>query len=199
MDKRQQKTQARLFETILDLAASHPAAELTMSEIAAHAKVHRSTLYEHASSPADLLQSALRTELDVLRSQYLDDVSPADAAAAVRAVTLAVLQHIDEHAVIYARGLGSASESASLHSMLASHFRVSTKLLLEQHSLTIPFAVDGVDEETLGETAAQYVAHGTVGAIEVWLRGPEPRHPSTFVAVFEKLIPSWWAGNSDVS
>ena len=66
MDKRQQKTRARLFATILELASEHPLADLTMSQIAETAGVHRSTMYEHASSPTDLLQTALRAELAIL-------------------------------------------------------------------------------------------------------------------------------------
>jgi AcrR family transcriptional regulator len=199
MDKRQVRTQERLYSAILDLATKRPASELTMSEIAARANVHRSTLYEHASSPADLLQAALRSELDDIRDRYL--VSPTDAAAAVAATTEAVLQHVDAHATIYLRGLGSGSESASLHAMLASHFQASTQMLIELRVVKIPSAVEGVDASVVAETAANYIANGTVGAIEVWLRTPEPRHPSSFVAVFDMMVPKWWpkVGNSRVS
>ena len=199
MDKRQQKTRTRLFATILELASEHPLADLSMSQIAETAGVHRSTMYEHASSPTDLLQTALRAELDLLRHEYLDEVT--DAATAVSAVTRAVLQHIDDHSAIYVRGLGSGSESASLHSMLAGHFQESTRLLLEQHVLEVPFAVASVSSETAALAAAHYVANGTVGAIEVWLGTPQPRDPDAFLAVIGHLVPSWWptSGNAAVS
>jgi len=199
MDKRQIKTRARLFASILELAAARPVGDLTMSEIANHADVHRSTLYEHATSPTDLLQSALRAELDAIRHRYLDEVT--DVAAAVSATTRAVLQHIDDHSVIYVRGLGSGSESASLHPMLAHHFQESTRLLFEQHALELPFAVASVPVDTVAQAAAHYVANGTVGAIEVWLDTPEPRDAESFLEVIGHLVPAWWptAGNSRVS
>jgi hypothetical protein len=31
-----------------------------------------------------------------------------------------------------------------------------------------------------------------VGAIAVWLRGPEPRDPEALLALLGKLLPPWW-------
>jgi AcrR family transcriptional regulator len=199
MDKRQQRSQARLFEAVLALANEFNAGDITMSQIAERASVHRSTVYEHASSPADLLQAALRSELDVIRDRYLNNVPAQDAAAAVMATTEAVLLHVDHHAVIYTRGLGAGSESASLHAMLSSHFQATTRQLLAQNSLEIPFTVPGVEESVIGDSVAHYIANGTVGAIEVWLSTPAPRDPAAFTALFAHLLPSWWPSSGNDS
>lgn len=61
MDKRQVKTKQKLADAILSLAATKAVSEITVSEIAQHAGINRSTFYQHATGPADLLQSTLST------------------------------------------------------------------------------------------------------------------------------------------
>jgi AcrR family transcriptional regulator len=187
MDARQEKTIARLRETILALATEGPVTDVTVSRLAAEAGVHRSTVYAHADSPADLLQRVLRGELDLLRGEYLVHVSAADAGAAISEVTRAVLRHVDAHDAIYRRGLGEQSGSASLHAMLSEHFQGSIELLLEQHSVEIPAAND--PERRM---IARYIADGIIGAIEVWLAGDKPRDVDALLALLTKVTPSWW-------
>ncbi|SDH50368.1 DNA-binding transcriptional regulator, AcrR family [Leifsonia sp. 98AMF] len=190
MDARQQKTLARLSATILDLASRGPVSEVTVSALAAAAGVHRSTVYEYAPSPAALLESVLRSELDALRTEYLVDVEPSDAGAAVVGVTRAVLRHVDDHDIIYRRGLGTESGAASLHAMLSEHFQASIDLLLDQHSLVVP-----ADDDVERRAIARYLADGTIGAIDVWLTRPRPRDVDAFLALVGRLTPAWWPGS----
>lgn len=190
MDARQQKTLARLSATILDLASRGPVSEVTVSALAAAAGVHRSTVYEYAPSPAALLESVLRSELDALRTEYLVDVEPSDAGAAVVGVTRAVLRHVDDHDIIYRRGLGTESGAASLHAMLSEHFQASIELLLDQHSLVVP-----ADDDVERRAIARYLADGTIGAIDVWLTRPRPRDVDAFLALVGRLTPAWWPGS----
>ncbi|WP_374009965.1 TetR/AcrR family transcriptional regulator [Leifsonia sp. LS-T14] len=189
MDARQQKTLARLSAVVLDLATQGPVTEVSVSALAAAAGVHRSTVYEYATSPADLLERVLRSELDELRAEYLVGVEPSDAADAVTGVTRAVLRHVDAHDVIYRRGLGAESGAASLHAMLSEHFQSSVELLLEQHSLVVP-ASDDTDRRAI----ARWLADGTIGAIDVWLSRPRPRDVDAFLALVGRLTPAWWPG-----
>lgn len=190
VDARQQKTLARLSATILDLASRGPVSEVTVSALAAAAGVHRSTVYEYAPSPAALLESVLRSELDALRTEYLVDVEPSDAGAAVVGVTRAVLRHVDDHDIIYRRGLGTESGAASLHAMLSEHFQTSIDLLLDQHSLVVP-----ADDDVERRAIARYLADGTIGAIDVWLTRPRPRDVDAFLALVGRLAPAWWPGS----
>ncbi|MGO4593198.1 TetR/AcrR family transcriptional regulator [Leifsonia sp. 2TAF2] len=193
MDARQQKTLTRLSATILDLASRMPVTDVTVSALAAAAGVHRSTVYEYASSPADLLERVLRAELDALRAEHLIDVEPPDAAAAVVAVTRAVLRHVDHYDVIYRRGLGAESGTASLHAMLSEHFQGSINLLLEQHSVVVP-ARDEIEREAI----SRYLADGTIGAIDAWLTRPRPRDVDAFLSLVRRLTPAWWPGTGGV-
>ena len=191
MDARQRKTRAALTTAVLELATDRSISDVTAAQIATRAGVHRSTFYEHASSPIDLLEVALREQLDTVRERFLVDLEPADASRALSETTDAVLRHVEQHESIYRRGLGEGSGGGSLHSMLSSHFEQSSRLLLAQRSLRIP-GVAGVSSETVRDTVARYVADGTVGAIEVWLRSPAPRDRAAFLRLFSMLTPEWW-------
>jgi AcrR family transcriptional regulator len=187
VDARQQKTLARLSDTILTLASSGPITDVTVSRLAAEAGVHRSTVYTYAASPVELLQLVLRGELDELRHDYLVGISAADAGTAIDGVTRAVLRHVDEHAAIYRRGLGEESGSASLHALLSAHFQGSIELLLDQHSVDLP-----ATDETERRMLARYLADGIIGAIDIWLDGDEPRDVDALLALLAKVTPAWW-------
>jgi AcrR family transcriptional regulator len=191
MDARQRKTRAALATAVLELSSERSIAEVTVSQIAALAGVHRSTFYEFAGSPIDLLQTVLRSELDTVRERYLVDVDPTRVSRAIVDTTDAVLEHVEQHEAIYRRGLGNGSGGGSLHELLSAHFEQSTRLLLAQHSIRIP-DVPGVEAETVRDAVARYVADGTVGAIEVWLRTPVPRDRAAFLRLFSVLVPGWW-------
>lgn len=190
MDARQRRSQQRLYAAVLRLATERPVADLSVTAVAAEAGVHRSTFYEHASSPAGLLQAALVTELDELRSRLLADEG-GDVARAVTEVTYEVLRHVARHADVYRRGLGVGSGSGSLHAMLSEHFRETSRRLLELARVDIRVPVPGVPDELVADLATRFLADGTVGAIDGWLDLPEPR-AEDFMRAYLGLLPAWW-------
>lgn len=190
MDVRQQRSQERLFAAALRLAADEPVAGLTVSGIAREAGVHRSTFYELAGSPAELVGQALLTELDALRAGLLDDEeTPLDVA--VTAVTRGVLDHLARYAGIYRRGLADDSGPASLHPMLARHFRETSWMLVERSRMTIPIDAPGFDPERITDTAIRFLAMATVGAMEAWLASDE-LDVDEFLGLYVQLVPDWW-------
>jgi len=188
MDARQARTRAKLFAAILELAGESRAEDIGVTELAALAHVHRSTVYEFAPSPAALLRAALEFELDDVRAQYLTDVSADDLPEAIRLVTRAVLVHVTENAAVYRRGLAAGG---ALHDFLSAHFQQSSRLLLE-HGMGVPIEATGIPAETVDAMAIRYVADGTVGAIAVWLQLPTAGDPDDFLRVFTQIVPSWW-------
>lgn len=190
VDARQRRTRIALYAAVLDLAAERDPGEIGVTALAARAGVHRSTVYEHGGSPLGVLQRALAAELDVLREAHLRDVPPERVGDALRQVTLGVFAHVDHHAAVY-RNLDEAS-GATLHAFLSEHFQASTRMLLAQSSLAIPFVVDGVDRRHVEDAAVRYIADGVVGLIAVWLQEPEPRDPQIPLALLGHLMPSWW-------
>ncbi len=187
MDPRKQRSRDRLYAAVLALAADRPISDLTVTQIADAAGVHRSTFYEHADSPEALVEAALTAELDVLRDELMKD--RADAAAALATVTERVLHHILRHVAIYRREL--ADGGGVLHAMLSRHFRGTTETLLERGRVEVPIVVDGVSAARVSDAAARFLADGTVGMIDGWLRHPSPR-VADFLRVYLALLPDWW-------
>ena len=189
-DARQRRTRAALYAAVLELAAESDPAEIGVTTLAARAGVHRSTVYEHGGSALGVLQRALAEELDMLREAHLRGVPVERVGEALRDVTLGVFGHVDHYAAVY-RNLDAAS-GATLHAFLSEHFQTSTRILLAQSSLAIPFEVDGVDPRHVEDAAVRYIADGVVGLIAVWLHEPEPRDPQVPLALLGHLMPSWW-------
>jgi len=193
VDVRQRRSQERLHAAVLRLATDGPVTDLSVTAVATAAGVHRSTFYEHAASPADLLQAALVAELDELRAGLFDGLLGGDAAdtpQAVRQVTLDVLRHVERHAAIYRRGLGAGSGSGSLHAMLSGHFRATSLRLLELARLEVRVAVPGVPDQIVADLAARFIADGTVGIIEGWLAGD--LGVDDVLETYAALLPTWW-------
>lgn len=161
-----------------------------MVAIAQAAGVNRSTVYEHAASPLELLRMVLRDELDAIRDRHLTPGAHADTRTAVRHTTIDVLRHADAHAAIYSRALGS-EESTALHGMLSAHFRQSVLALFQSGAITPP-EIPSLDTCFRDEAAARFVADGTVGAIDAWLATPAPRDLAAFSELYVVLLPTWW-------
>jgi AcrR family transcriptional regulator len=190
MDPRQVRTREKLFATVLDLAAEAPVSEITVTEVARSAGVHRSTLYEHATSPGDLLRQALLAELDELRADLLEDPDR-DTAEAMSEVTRGVLEHVRRHADTYRRGLAWDAGDGSLHGMLSEHFLESIRQLDQQRRLGWPGRVRGLKAAEVKDAASRSVAQGTVGAIQAWLETPA-LDVRAFLRLYPELVPEWW-------
>jgi len=187
MDPRSRRSRNSLFAAALELAAAEPIASLSVTQIAEAAGVHRSTFYEYASSPGGLVEQALTGELDQLRNALLNDDS--DAATAITTVTEGVLEHVARNAAIYRREL--ADGGGSLHAMLSRHFRETARILLARARVRIDVEIPGVPHAEIDEAATRFLADGTVGVIEGWLRHPHPE-VAEFLRVYLALLPAWW-------
>jgi AcrR family transcriptional regulator len=187
MDPRKQRSQARLYAAALELAADRPMSELSVTHIAEAAGVHRSTFYEHADSPQALVEAALTAELDLLRDALMSDRS--DAATSLDTVTRGVLEHVLRHADIYRRELSDGG--GALHAMLSRHFRGTSEALIERGRVAIDIAVEGTPRSDVTDAAARFLADGTVGLIDGWLRLPHPQ-VEQFLLLYAALLPDWW-------
>jgi AcrR family transcriptional regulator len=193
MDPRQRRSRAQLHATILRLATDKPVTELSVTEVAEAAGVHRSTFYQHATSPAALLEDALLADLDELRTGLEPDGAERDIVTTVGAVTEGVLRHVERYLAIYRRGLGAESGEASLHPMLSRHFRDSGRQLLDRPDVRIDVQVPGFGAAAVADGATRFIADGTVGLLEGWVQQPAP-DVEGFLRLYAGLLPLWWPG-----
>ncbi|QHC66348.1 TetR family transcriptional regulator [Rathayibacter sp. VKM Ac-2759] len=191
MDARQKRSQVSLHRAIIDLATAGEVSGLTISDITDRAGVNRSTFYAHASSAAELLCAALNAELDAIRDDYLDTLRGGAATdTTIRQGTARILAHLELHRDLYMRAFDSPGGDSGLRAMLAVHFRAAVIATLETGTLDLP------ESEVLGtflaDGTASFLAAGSTGLMEEWLRLPAPRSPDTYLAAYRRLLPSWW-------
>jgi AcrR family transcriptional regulator len=185
-DPRWIRSRDRLRSAALSLAARGPVDQVSMGEVAEEAGVSRSTAYLHAGSPRELLEDALRTDLDRIRQERLEEVPSGMIADARDAVAVDVIAHVEQHAEVYRFGL---VESDALHPLLRDHFAASMRMLMEAHDLA-----PAVEEDSplVRELVARSVAEMTAGQIAVWVAQPGPRDVAVFLAVNRAMMPVWW-------
>ena len=195
MDIRQQRTRRALFDAVMTLAQERPVGDLTMSEVARAAGVHRATVYGHARSPADLVQLALEAELDRIRERLPvgeGETSPAALSFAVAEVTREVVEHITSHIEIYRQGLLDESPTFGLAGMLSRHFQDSGALVSAAAGVDIVGAdVPQRLHAAATDAALRFIADGTVGVITGWLAAPQPS-VDDFMVIYESMLPPWW-------
>ncbi|QHC58319.1 TetR/AcrR family transcriptional regulator [Rathayibacter sp. VKM Ac-2760] len=180
-----------LHRAIIDLATARDVSSLTVSEITDRAGVNRSTFYAHATSAAELLCAALGDELDAIRDDYLGTLrSGAATDATIRHGTARILGHLEGRRELYLRAFDAAGGDSGVRAMLAGHFRAAVLATLETGSLDLPDG-DGLGA-FLPDATASFLASGSAGLMEEWLRLPAPRTPETYLAAYRRLLPSWW-------
>lgn len=187
-DPRWVRSRERLHTAVLELARTQPAASITGAALSRAAEVHRSTIYEHGSDPADVLRSALRAELDEIRDRVIEPATPETIVTAIGASANDVFAHVERHSPIYCREL--AAGTSGLAAMLAEHFAHSIALLIEHGAITPP-AIDD-DPARFAETVAAALAATTVAVITDWLRDPEPRDRALLLRRWRAVQPPWW-------
>jgi AcrR family transcriptional regulator len=193
VDARQRRSRARLHAAVLRLAAERAIGEVTATEIAAAAGVHRSTFYEHASSPGGLLESALEVELDQLREDLLARIvlPDVDVAGAINGAIEQLLAHVERHAEVYRRGLGADAGTTSLHPVLGGHLRGTSRRCLELLDTVVEVPVDGLRPEDVTDAALAFLVDGTIGVISTWLERPDLGREGA-LRLHAALVPSWW-------
>lgn len=185
VDARILHTTAALRGAILGLAADRPVSAITVADVTRAAGINRATFYSHAVSPGSLLADVLTPELDSIRDEdaALREVPGADPSTITRRGISAVVEHIVAHREIYRWALPDPND-ASLHRLLAEHFRVSCVA-------HIAGMAPEDRPEVLHDVAAGFVAQGFVGAITVWVAGPR-RSRKALVDTITASLPAWW-------
>lgn len=172
---------------MLQLAAERPVDEITAVQLAATAGVTRRTLYNHTSSPQQLLVDLLRAEIQAIGDAFeARQGTGMPLGKAWRRGDDELAEHILRYAAIYGAGITDPQHhlSPSLSHMLSDVFEAGAIQILSQRD-------DVTSEDAL--LTGRFIGHGIVGAIEAWLLTPklDPRQLSRGIW---RSIPSWVSG-----
>lgn len=193
MDARYKHTAIALREAVLQLASERPIERITAVELAAAAGVTRRTLYNHCSSPADLLTGILRAELDELSDDSFEEICRGmPISEAWRRGDHELARHLLLRAEIYSAGTAEANGhmSPTLSHMIVDDF--------EEGVLRVFTRNDAPGFENM-QITARFISYGIVGAIEAWLLTPD-RDPNTLASGIINSIPNWvFDGDTRVS
>lgn len=186
-DARVLRTRAALHEAVLDLATQKPAPSITVSELAAAARINRVTFYKHYATPSETLAEALTESMDQAR-QFLvtsyaggagDPMTPF-----VDSVDL-ILDLIEAHRDVFLLSV-QTPQDGSIPNLLADHFTGTLRQYLAERAKLKP-ELPALDIDVV----SRFFAFGLVGALKTWvLEGLTDR--GAFLQSVIALAPTWW-------
>ena len=204
MDARAQRTRTLLCATILDLATEQEISQISVAQIARAAQINRVTFYSHATSPMDLLAQALREQLDQVRRHLLTGASASSGAKtagpghpAPRPIE-ELAAHLIAHQAVYRRNITAAGHG-TVADFLSEHFAHSVHQVISEHSERIATEIgSGLSlSPTALNATAQFISHGAIGVIGVWLHDGSELDPQRLVTYLDHLFPPWWLAIAD--
>lgn len=186
LDPRFLRSQKRLHEAILKLATSQHPETITVTEIAKVAEVHRSTVYEHAESPEQLLRQAITAELDGL---WETDSPIQSASGSIVESSFALLRYLESREELY-RHMGTQA-GAIVAETLSSHLATTMLDVFAHEQKELPDNTIPLPEEEVLDLLVHSVSDGIVRVYSTWLRQEAPRDPELALKLLRIVLPSW--------
>lgn len=186
-DPRFLRSQARLHAAILELAAEHRLDTITVTQLAQAAGVHRSTVYEHAESPEQLLRQAITAELENLYEKFNTIEIPGTTALDA---LFAILGYIETHERLY-RHMANGS-GAVIAEALSSHTAEILMNLTAKGHRQMPENPTTLDDELFFEICVRALTDSLVRVFSQWLELPAPRDLHLAAQLVSYVLPAWW-------
>lgn len=188
LDPRFLRSQKRLHEAILGLSATQHPETITVTEIAKVAEVHRSTVYEHAESPEQLLRQAITAELDGL---WETDNPIESSSGSVTESSFALLRYLESREDLY-RHMGTQA-GAIVAETLSNHLATTMLDVFTHQEKELPDNTIPLPEEEVLDLLVHAVSDGIVRVYATWLRQEAPRDPELALKLLRIVLPSWWS------
>lgn len=182
-------------DAILLLGGQKPVEDVTVAELSTTASVHRTSFYSHASSPADLLVSALVGELEPEVRELQKELDRADAEFSrywERFYRL-ILTHVSERKDVYKQAVAANSV---LLTGLSEHFLEWVEESIEKMS---PYWEDPEPSSLWVDMARQQQAHSLVAVITAWVSGGFTESIDGVLEEYWTLAPPWQLAKKDSS
>lgn len=195
IDPRFLRSQGRLHEAILLLAASQRPDTITVTQLAKVAGVHRSTVYEHADSPEQLLRQAVTAELSYLHHEE-HDIHTTDHSVQVsqhEAVT-ELLNYFETREELYYRM--NDSSGVVVTEAVASHLAGVILSMCSTKQIVLPNNTTSLDDETFTRFTARALTDALVRVFSEWLALPSPRDPELAHQLISYVLPAWWSAKA---
>lgn len=190
LDPRWQRSRTSLIEAMLELAAEQSVNDISVQVLAKRAGVDRTTFYNHAKTPLDLISQVLREEMEENHNQWYSEVerhlvSPQQLQEQGFRI---FLTHVDSRRAIFRQstlgdGLGL------LETVLIPFLREKIRTLLddEYYSFDTGVTLSPLEKDMAAQGAASHIA----GMTMVWLRSDEKLSFDDLITSFKKIVPSW--------
>jgi AcrR family transcriptional regulator len=192
-EPRAARTQIAFTNALFELLRTRDLSEISISDLCRTAGVHRTTFYGHAPDIYAFAAQAFARELDELATvgdepQGFDDDTPEAIDAVYESAVRQQLTHIRDHRAAYRMMFGSRVDAG---------FR---RDLFRRAMENAKFAIEvwqrhGIATDINTETAACYVAGGTVGVFEGWAFS-DSDDVDARAAEIMSASPAWWANLS---
>ncbi|MFF5075419.1 TetR/AcrR family transcriptional regulator [Actinoplanes sp. NPDC000266] len=182
-DPRSVRTRSRLV-TAMREAVEEPGAELSVSAIAARARVNRGSFYAHFAGVEDLAVEALTDVFLAVAS--LDAAARRDHTEPARETSrrslVEVVEFIGARGDIYRPLLGEGRNA----------FYAAIEDAFTERTLDTLRRLPGLPPGTDIETTARFVAAGSVGVIAWWLRDPGRCSAERLGLRLAEVLPPWF-------
>lgn len=187
IDPRFLRSQGRLHEAILSLAASQRPDTISVTQLARVAGVHRSTVYEHADSPEQLLRQAVTAELSRLHGDIeaigQEPFSQHDAI-------VELLDYFETREELYRRM--NDSSGVVVTEALSSHLASVLVSLCNAQVIALPVNMTELDDETFTRITIRALTDALVRVFSQWLALPAPRDINLALQLTDYVLPVWW-------
>lgn len=190
-DPRWTRSRNALREAVLELAATQPVSEISVRSLTKQAGVDRSTFYNHAASPQELLRDILREEIDDIYNAFVHDFAESRHAPheAQERGFRAVLSHLKSRADIYRASLLNDGNDLVMR-VIGVQFVEKAQDMFNEHNYPIERAAEVTEFER--DFGSRVAALGMVGGITSWLLEDPALDEDTFVSSYYRFMPNWF-------
>ncbi|SDO18507.1 TetR/AcrR family transcriptional regulator [Alkalicoccus daliensis] len=159
-DRRILKSKKALKESLIALMKQRSIKQITITSLAAHADVNRSTFYQHYSSIDDLFQKLTEDVMEDLIRAYREPYIGSDRIifSELSATSIKIFEHIYSYADFY---------SVILDTAIFTGFQERICSLIKQ--LTLHELMEDSPQDINAELYASYHAHAITGLIVSWV------------------------------
>lgn len=179
-DRRVQRTRNMLFEALLDLMVEKGYDAITIQDLIDRANVGRSTFYSHFLDKEQLLLENLDQLREFLKQQYIMQPIPTGSGGYRFGFSLAMLQHVQSHKLIFRAIAGKQSGVLVLYHIK----RMLTEIAREEIAALLP---SSTSSEIPQDVAVEFVVNTFWSILTWWMEQNMPYSAKEMDQMFHKL------------